>query len=305
MINLLRDHPLILMEGAISEALNRAGRVALHPDLSISPLLYDETGRRELEQLYRGYMQIATAASLPFLMFTPTWRANSARVKASGVHSAINADAAHFMQLMRSRHGSGREDIRIGGLIGCRNDGYQPGEGLSPPAAERFHAWQVHQLARAGVDFLIAETLPNVGEALGIARAMEKTGLPYIISFVINRDGCVLDGTELPSAIGFMDAALPGKPLGYMVNCSYPTFLHAADQPPALFDRLIGYQANASSLDHSALDGAEALQADDIARWGREMLALNRTYGVRMLGGCCGTGVEHLRYIVENRTACE
>lgn len=305
MINLLRGHPLILMEGAISEALNRAGRVALHPDLSISPLLYDENGRRELEQLYRGYMQIAAAASLPFLMFTPTWRANSARVKASGVHSAINADAVHFMQLMRSRHGSGRADIRIGGLIGCRNDGYQPGEGLSPPAAEQFHAWQVNQLARAGVDFLIAETLPNVGEALGIARAMAKTGLPYIISFVINRDGCVLDGTELPSAIGFMDAALPAKPLGYMVNCSYPTFLHAADQPPALFDRLTGYQANASSLDHSALDGAEALQADDIAKWGREMLTLNRSYGVRMLGGCCGTGVEHLRYIVENRTACE
>ena len=28
--------------------------------------------------------------------------------------------------------------------------------------------------------------------------------------------------------------------------------------------------------------------------------ALNKTYGIKMLGGCCGTGVEHLRYLVEN-----
>jgi hypothetical protein len=31
---------------------------------------------------------------------------------------------------------------------------------------------------------------------------------------------------------------------------------------------LIGYQANASALDHRALDGAKALHAEDIAQWG-------------------------------------
>ena len=28
-----------------------------------------------------------------------------------------------------------------------------------------------------------------------------------------------------------------------------------------------------------------------------EMLALNRRFGVKILGGCCGTGVDHLRYL--------
>jgi homocysteine S-methyltransferase len=63
---------------------------------------------------------------------------------------------------------------------------------------------------------------------------------------------------------------------------------------------LIGCQANASSLDHSDLDGAEVLHAEDVSKWGAEMLRLNRNYGVRLLGGCCGTGVEHLKYIVKN-----
>lgn len=166
--------------------------------------------------------------------------------------------------------------------------------------SEQFHSWQIIQLAKAGVDFLVAETLPNINEATGIAKAMSNTGIPYVISFVINRDGYVLDGTDLYTAITIIDSSTRNLPIGFMVNCSYPTFLHASEQPNGVFNRLIGYHANASSLDHSDLDGTEVLHAEDVSKWGAEMLRLNRNFGVRLLGGCCGTGVEHLKYIVEN-----
>lgn len=166
--------------------------------------------------------------------------------------------------------------------------------------SEQFHSWQIIQLAKAGVDFLVAETLPNINEATGIAKAMSNTGIPYVISFVINRDGYVLDGTDLYTAITIIDSSTRNLPIGFMVNCSYPTFLHASEQPNGVFNRLIGYHANASSLDHCDLDGAEVLHAEDVSKWGAEMLRLNRNFGVRLLGGCCGTGVEQLKYIVEN-----
>ena len=67
-----------------------------------------------------------------------------------------------------------------------------------------------------------------------------------------------------------------------------------------MFKRLIRYQANASSLDHTQLDGSENLQVDEISDWGDRMLELYREYGVKILGGCCGTNAAHLRYIVEN-----
>ena len=66
---------------------------------------------------------------------------------------------------------------------------------------------------------------------------------------------------------------------------------------PEIFARLIGYQANASALDHADLDGAEDLHMEKVSDWGDVMLALNREYGVKVLGGCCGTNEEHLRYI--------
>jgi methionine synthase I (cobalamin-dependent) len=62
----------------------------------------------------------------------------------------------------------------------------------------------------------------------------------------------------------------------------------------------MGFQANASSLDHDQLDGIATLQVEDISDWGNEMLELNRKYSVRILGGCCGTDVRHLQYIVDN-----
>jgi S-methylmethionine-dependent homocysteine/selenocysteine methylase len=175
------------------------------------------------------------------------------------------------------------------------NDCYKPEQGLSESKSESFHSWQIDHLAQAGVDYLLATTLPNVNEAIGIARAMGKTGVPYILSFVIDHNGYVLDGTDLWSTVSLIDSDTSPRPLCYMVNCSYPTFLQAERQPKALFTRLLGFQANSSSLSHSELNGSEELQTESVTEWADEMLKLNREYGIKILGGCCGTDDAHLR----------
>jgi S-methylmethionine-dependent homocysteine/selenocysteine methylase len=287
-------HSLILTEAAIVERLRRAGRVELHPTLVHAALVYDDRGRAELERLFQGYVSIAASAQVPMLLSAPTWRANYERVRDAGISPDVNADSVRFMLELREAQGSYAPMIKVGGFIGCKNDCYKPEEGLSVAESEAFHSWQIDQLAQAGVDFLMAATLPNVHEAIGIARAMERTGTPYIISFVIDRGGRMLDGTALWDAVQRIDASTGQQPLCYMVNCSYPTFLRAEVQPKALFNRLLGYQANSSSLSHSQLDGSAKLQQDDVAEWAAEMLELNRVYGVRILGGCCGTDDVHL-----------
>lgn len=300
---LLENNRLVLMEAAIVEQLRRADGVRLHDRLVNAPLIYDPAGRQALRALYERYIDIATEAETPLLLCTPTWRANEARVRDAGAPESINGDAAAFMRDVCESRRDRSAAVRVGGMIGCKHDCYQPADGLSASDAEGFHGWQIERLARGGVDFLIAETLPSVDEAVGIARAMEQTRLPYIISFVINRDGHVLDGSRLVDATCRIDSSTDRQPLGYMVNCAYPTFLHAATQPRELFSRLIGYQANASSLDHCDLDQADALEAEDVSEWGAAMLDLNRSHGVTILGGCCGTGPEHLRYLAsEART---
>jgi homocysteine S-methyltransferase len=50
------------------------------------------------------------------------------------------------------------------------------------------------------------------------------------------------------------------------------------------------------------LDGAKTLAVDNISDWGNRMIELNRKYGAKILGGCCGTNTQHLQYIIDNIT---
>jgi S-methylmethionine-dependent homocysteine/selenocysteine methylase len=285
------------MEAAIVERLRRSADIELDPVLVNAPLIYTQAGQKALAGIYQGYIDIALAANVPFLMCTPTWRTNRDRVSATKIKSGINIDAVHFLQQLRDSQKAGRENIKIGGLIGCKNDCYLPDEALSAGQAEQFHTWQIEQLKQGGVDFIIAETLPSVDEATGIAKALERSGLPYFMSFVISRHGRVLDGTSLDIAIKTIDANTQRQPLGYMINCAYPSFLNASAQPPAVFERLTGYLANASSKDHCDLDGAQELLMESVSDWGELMLSLNKLHGVKILGGCCGTNEQHLQYL--------
>jgi len=299
MQKLLENNSFILMEAAIVERLRRGGDVELHPQLVHTPLIYDEQGREQLAGIYQEYMQIAATAGVPYVMNTPTWRSNRERVAEAGAPDSINVDASQFLlSLRQSSRDASR--IKIGGTLGCKNDCYLPEQGLDAAEAEQFHRWQCEQLAAGGVDFLLAATLPSVEEALGMARAMADTGLPYFISFVIDRAGRILDGTSLADAVEYLDCEVSTPPLGYMVNCSYPTFLCAESQSDNVLNRLVGYSANASSLDHCELEGAEDIQSETVSDWGNQMLSLNQKFGIQMVGGCCGTTGAHLRYLTQH-----
>ena len=296
----LDAHHFILMEAAIIEQLLRAGKIKLHPSLLNALLIYDSAGKTELTRFFDDYIAIANRAGAPILICTSTWRANRARVAEAGVKTDVNADAVAFLKIVRKRWAESSLPIYIGGLMGPKNDAYAPAEGLPAAEAKDFHAWQAEKLANAGPDFLMAATVPALSEAEGMAAAMAQTRIPYIISFVISRKGLILDGTRLADAFFQIDQRVSPTPAGYMVNCAYPSFLEPGSQPAPVFSRLVGFQANASSMDHSQLDDSDHVQADQVSDWGDRMVVLNREYGVKILGGCCGTGRAHLDYIVDH-----
>jgi homocysteine S-methyltransferase len=298
---LLDASDYILMEAAVIETLRRFSDLKLHPLIENALLVYEDRGKGTLFELYQSFIRVAHNVDVPICVCTPTWRANRERLSMAQITTDVNGDAVEFIKQVREKWGSWAANILIGGLLGCKNDCYKPDEGLSVKEAEDFHHWQITRIAKAGVDFLLAATLPALPEATGIGLAMAQTNTPYIISFVINKQGRILDGSTLENAFDAIDSICDRPPLGYMINCAYPSFLKAHQLPPSALSRIIGYQANASSRDPSQLDGAETLYADDISDWGNRMIELNQKFGVKILGGCCGTSCDHLRFIVENR----
>ena len=300
MKQLLNTYPYILTEFAVLERLRRSENVCLHPSLEHSLLIYDEIGKKEIALIYDEYFGLQRNTQVPFIIFTPTWRANKERVESLEIRRNVNGDAVTFMKEIKEKHACDSEKIVIGGLIGCKNDCYKPEEALSIEESARFHQWQIDKLIQGGVDFIFAASLPAVSEAEGIAQIMSPLTIPYILSFVIDRTGRLIDGTPLDEAFRTIDSSCAKPPDGFMINCSHPSFFRPERETENVLSRLTGYQANASDRDHSSLNGAVDLHVSSIPDWGESMIALNRNYNITILGGCCGTNGEHLRYLVEN-----
>ena len=130
----------------------------------------------------------------------------------------------------------------ISGCLGPRGDGYVAGEVVEPDEAAAYHAPQIEALADAGTDLITALTLTGTGEAIGITRAARAAGLPVALSFTVEQDGRLPDGTTLPAAVAEVDAA--GGPDYYMINCAHPTHVAAGlDEPGPWRSRVLGIRA--------------------------------------------------------------
>lgn len=298
-------YPLIITEGSIIERLKREFHYPLDELLSNSLMIYDDKGKKLLEKLYREYIDIAYSSNLPILLLTPTWRANKERtIKAKIDVNKINTDAFNFVDKIRKTYKTFSRKIFIGGLTGCKGDAYKPEEALSEEEAVSFHTEQMQVLAKAGVDFLFASTLPALSEAKGIAKVMTETKSDYVISFVIRDTGKLLDGTLLTDAITAIDDSVTTPPLFYLTNCIHPDVLHKSflnikDDENILKRRLFGIQANSSSKSPEELDSLAELDADSPTNWAKGMVDLKEKYNLKILGGCCGADARFISSIVK------
>jgi len=305
----LENTPCILGEGAVIERLRRNSDLELDPYLVNSAFIYDDTKRAALETICRQYLDIGREFDLPLLMSTPTWRASRERIAAAGLAGVdVNGDNVRFLDDLRRSCGEYGEQVVICGLMSCRGDAYNPAEALAANEAQEFHAWQAGKLAEAGVDFLLAATLPALSEATGLALALAANGLPYMISFVVRPEGTLLDGTPLKDAIAAIDAAVMPHPLAYMINCTHASFarsalLHAVNSSPLVRQRVIGLLANTAALSPEDLNDSSDLVEEDPLDFGQSVAVLHRELGLKILGGCCGTDNRHIRALAAQLAA--
>jgi homocysteine S-methyltransferase len=305
-IDALKLERVILAEGAVIERLRRDGRVPLDPHVDNAALLFSAEGRESLAAIYREYLAIGRAANLPMVVLTPTWRANPERLARVGLGNvrAVNRDAVTFLRELRGEFGHYSEKVWIGGLLGPCGDAYDPHQALSENDAAAFHREQAEALSRMGVDFLLVATLPALSEAVGLARAMAGTTPSYFLSFVLRTSGTLLDGAPLHEAVARIDCDISPAPLGYFINCVHPVNLMAAlasemQFAPLLTNRLLGFQANTSRRSPEELNGAPELDSESPESFAVQMSEVRRRFGIKILGGCCGTDGRHIQALAE------
>lgn len=67
--------------------------------------------------------------------------------------------------------------------------------------------------------------------------------------------------------------------------------------------RLLGFKANASRRPPKELESLDHLDAEAPERLADEIVALRDEFGLKVLGGCCGTDDRHIAALAERLMA--
>ncbi len=270
------------------------------PEFAAIVLLDDPKACTAMRRYFERFLATAEQAGTGFVLDTNTWRGCVEWAPELGLSAnellQLSRDAVGFVRTIRDQWKDRVSPILINGVVGPAGDGYTPETAHDAQTAQSLHSPQIASFAAEGVDLISAITMTHVDEAVGIARAATAAGLPVVVSFTVETDGCLPTGETIGDAIRATDAATRNAPLYYMVNCAHPDhFRSAFEAQEDWVWRIGGLRANASRLSHAELDIAEELDDGDPTEFGQLHADMARLVpNLRVVGGCCGTDHRHV-----------
>lgn len=180
---------------------------------------------------------------------------------------------------------------RIAGSIAPLADCYRPD--LSPVDSCEEHREMAEVLADAGCDVLLCETFPHEGEALAAVEAAVQTELETWLSLTAGPNADLMTPQQMS------DVARLAADLGVsamLVNCTpaAETLRYVQQLARALPGFPIGAYANAGDADDRIGWTTDPnIGAEKYAAYALSWIES----GASLIGGCCGTGPEHIRAV--------
>jgi 5-methyltetrahydrofolate--homocysteine methyltransferase len=173
---------------------------------------------------------------------------------------------------------------------------------------------QAAALIEGGVDVLLIETCQDLLQAkiaaVGVLEAMRKAGkrLPVAVQVTLQETGTMLLGTEIGAALTALEP-FDVDILG--LNCATgPKEMNDAVRYLALNStKEISILPNAGLPHNEGGHAVYKLTPEELAEYHKHFV---QDYGVRIVGGCCGTTPAHLKAVVDavsgvepSETRCE
>jgi 5-methyltetrahydrofolate--homocysteine methyltransferase len=160
---------------------------------------------------------------------------------------------------------------------------------------------QAAALIEGGVDVLLVETAQDLLQAkiatIGVLEAMRKSGkrLPVTVQVTLQESGTMLLGTEIGAALTALE---PFEVDAIGLNCATgPKEMNDAVRYLALNStKEVSVLPNAGLPQNVGGHAVYKLSPEELADYHKHFV---QDYGVRIVGGCCGTTPEHLKAVVD------
>lgn len=280
--DLLSRRPALVLDGAMGTELQRRGVDTGLPLWSARALL---THPETVLRVHREYVEAGAD-----ILTANTFRTNPRTFKRAGVPDRSEALTTLAIALARAAaDGADGRAVLVAGSIAPLEDCYRPD--LVPPESElqEEHGLQTVRLARAGVDFILLETMGTIREATIALALARETGNEVVVSFLCKEDGRLVSGETLEDAVR---TVAPLKPAMVSLNCVPANHADAAiDSLRASWSGPWAVYANAGrpeDLDSGVI--ATAVSPAEYAAHAQRWLQA----GARVIGGCCGTTPGHI-----------
>jgi S-methylmethionine-dependent homocysteine/selenocysteine methylase len=285
----------ILLDGATGTELARRAVDIGMPLWSARALI---SAPHVLSQIHADYLRAGAE-----IITANTFRTHRRSLAKGGLGDHAQELTQRAVELARlathnAANGLGDGDFKerfVAGSIAPLEDCYSPQ--LVPPDEEcrREHAEMARNLAEAGADLLLVETMNTIREAVAATRAACATGLPVITSFVCRDDGRLFSGQTVTAAV---EAIVPLGVAGVCINCTPSTViltpfseLRAATRSFPNRNLVIGLYANIGKTeDVAGWTNTADVSPLEYARQAAKWLEL----GAHFIGGCCGTTPAHI-----------
>lgn len=272
----------LLLDGAMGTELDLRGVRTYLP-------LWSAWGLIEHPEVVKA-IHVDYAAAGADILVTNTFR-TTRRMLARAGRDPDESEALDGLAVRLAREavaGSDRDPL-IAGSIAPLEDCYSPWLSPGYETALAEHRVQAAQLAAAGADFLMIETMPLIEEALAAVDAALETGLDVTVGFALDGSGKLLSGETLDDAV----ERLGDRPISALfVNCSPPAVVAAAiDLVAQLTTVPIGGYANLGQVESTVgWEANRAVTGEDYAAAAIAWIG----GGASIVGGCCGTRPEHI-----------
>lgn len=276
--NLFKKGPLIL-DGATGSNLRNAGMPA-----GVCTEKWVNEHPEVLQKLQEAYVEAGS-----MMVTASTFMANRISLKNFGLEKEVKRLNMENVKISRDAVGN---NAFVAGNISTTSQPLEPFGNMTYEKLLDVYKEQISYLGEAGVDYLAAETLLSLDEAMVICDAAAAEGnLPLTLSFTCEGDGNLYFGGNI------IEAAVVLQEMGadcVGINCSV-----GPDQLEAIVGNL------KSNLDIPVLakpnagipqidENGNAHYSMDVDTFAKCMKNL-RACGASAIGGCCGTTPEYIQ----------
>ena len=221
---------------------------------------------------------------------TNTFGANRTKLMTHGLAEHTHEINLQGVRLAREVAG---KDVFVAGAIGPLGIRIEPWGKVSVEEAQGIFREQAQALLEGGADVFILETFSDLNEVDAAIRSVrDVSDRPLIVQMTIEADGNSPEGTP-PEVFAKRLEEWGADVIG--LNCSVgpQTMLDAIERIASVTTKKLSVQPNAGKPQQIEGRNIYLCSPEYMASYAKKFVQ----YGVRMVGGCCGTTPQHIKAI--------